>query len=147
MWDNRGKKTNPKAPDFKCKDKENCDGVIWPPRNGGGGYRKTAPAPASEAKAAFRHSMNQPAANGNDNRSNRIERQHSQEMALRYIDIKQMDKVDTKTVQLLTDWFQRDIGRAPAVQATEPVADRARESDPGDIGGEPQPPDDDEPPF
>ncbi len=30
MWDNRDKKTNPKAPDFKCKDKENCDGVIWP---------------------------------------------------------------------------------------------------------------------
>jgi hypothetical protein len=32
MWDNRGKKTNPKAPDFKCKDK-NCTGVIWPPKN------------------------------------------------------------------------------------------------------------------
>ena len=28
MWDNRGKKTNPKAPDFKCRDK-NCTGVIW----------------------------------------------------------------------------------------------------------------------
>jgi hypothetical protein len=35
MWDNRGTpskpKTNPKAPDYKCKDKS-CDGVIWPPR-------------------------------------------------------------------------------------------------------------------
>jgi hypothetical protein len=31
MWDNRGKKTNPKAPDFKCKNKT-CDGVIWPPK-------------------------------------------------------------------------------------------------------------------
>lgn len=35
MWDNReGKRTgkaNPKAPDFRCKDK-NCDGVIWPPK-------------------------------------------------------------------------------------------------------------------
>jgi hypothetical protein len=31
MWDNREKKTNPKAPDFKCKDKD-CDGVIWPPK-------------------------------------------------------------------------------------------------------------------
>lgn len=30
-WDNRNKKTNPKAPDFKCKDRS-CDGVIWPPR-------------------------------------------------------------------------------------------------------------------
>jgi len=28
MWDNREKKTNPKAPDFKCKDKT-CTGVIW----------------------------------------------------------------------------------------------------------------------
>ena len=31
MWDNREGKRNPKAPDFKCKDR-NCDGVIWPPR-------------------------------------------------------------------------------------------------------------------
>jgi len=35
MWDNRGTpekpKANPKAPDFKCRDKS-CDGVIWPPR-------------------------------------------------------------------------------------------------------------------
>jgi hypothetical protein len=29
MWDNRGRKTNPRAPDFRCKDKENCDGAIW----------------------------------------------------------------------------------------------------------------------
>ena len=33
MWDNRESKRNPKAPDFKCKNKE-CDGVIWPPRDG-----------------------------------------------------------------------------------------------------------------
>ena len=31
MWDNRNKKKNPKAPDYKCKD-TNCDGVIWPPK-------------------------------------------------------------------------------------------------------------------
>jgi len=31
MWDNRAGKKNPKAPDFKCRDK-NCDGVIWPPK-------------------------------------------------------------------------------------------------------------------
>lgn len=40
MWDNRAKKTNPKAPDFKCRDKEHCDGVIWPPKGG-----KAAPPP------------------------------------------------------------------------------------------------------
>ena len=29
MWDNRASKRNPRAPDFKCKDRQ-CDGVIWP---------------------------------------------------------------------------------------------------------------------
>ena len=32
MWDNRPGKQNPRAPDFKCKDRS-CDGVIWPPRD------------------------------------------------------------------------------------------------------------------
>jgi hypothetical protein len=31
MWDNRLSKRNPKAPDFKCRDRD-CDGVVWPPR-------------------------------------------------------------------------------------------------------------------
>jgi hypothetical protein len=31
MWDNRAVKRNPKAPDYKCKDRD-CDGVIWPKR-------------------------------------------------------------------------------------------------------------------
>ena len=38
MWDNRLSKRNPKAPDFKCRDRS-CDGVIWPGR----------PAAAAEA--------------------------------------------------------------------------------------------------
>ena len=29
MWDNRATKRNPKAPDFKCRDRT-CDGVLWP---------------------------------------------------------------------------------------------------------------------
>lgn len=29
MWDNRTSKKNPRAPDFKCKDKT-CNGAIWP---------------------------------------------------------------------------------------------------------------------
>ena len=29
MWDNRLSKRNPKAPDFKCRDRS-CDGVVWP---------------------------------------------------------------------------------------------------------------------
>lgn len=31
MWDNRTTKRNPKAPDYKCRDRS-CDGVIWPPK-------------------------------------------------------------------------------------------------------------------
>lgn len=45
MWDNREKKSlgelNPKAPDFKCRDKS-CSGVIWPPRPA-----RRAPAPTT----------------------------------------------------------------------------------------------------
>lgn len=40
MFDNRTTKRNPKAPDFKCKNRA-CDGVIWPAR----GPQRTAPAP------------------------------------------------------------------------------------------------------
>ena len=47
MWDNREGKRNPKAPDFKCKDR-GCDGVIWPPRDG----RAAVASPAETATAA-----------------------------------------------------------------------------------------------
>lgn len=33
MWDNKLTKRNPKAPDYKCRDRS-CDGVIWPERKG-----------------------------------------------------------------------------------------------------------------
>jgi hypothetical protein len=42
MWDNREGKRNPKAPDFKCKDR-NCQGVIWPPRAAGDAAGGQAP--------------------------------------------------------------------------------------------------------
>lgn len=29
MWDNRARKKNPKAPDFRCKAKD-CEGIYWP---------------------------------------------------------------------------------------------------------------------
>ena len=47
MWDNRNSKRNPRAPDFRCRNRV-CDGVLWP-----GQYRpaasltRPAPAPAS----------------------------------------------------------------------------------------------------
>ena len=40
MWDDRESKRNPRAPDFKCRDKPRerggpgCEGVIWPARDG-----------------------------------------------------------------------------------------------------------------
>jgi hypothetical protein len=40
MWDDRTSKRNPRAPDFKCRNKPKtqggpgCEGVIWPPRDG-----------------------------------------------------------------------------------------------------------------
>jgi len=49
MWDNREGKRNPKAPDFKCKDRS-CDGVIWPPRTAtSAGGSVAAPPPAQRA--------------------------------------------------------------------------------------------------
>jgi hypothetical protein len=48
MWDDRTSKRNPRAPDFKCKNKPKerggpgCEGVIWPPRDG-----SASPYPAS----------------------------------------------------------------------------------------------------
>ena len=43
MWDNRLTKRNPKAPDFKCRDRS-CDGVVWPPKG-----EKAEPAKAEKA--------------------------------------------------------------------------------------------------
>lgn len=42
MWDNRLSKRNPKAPDYKCRDRS-CDGVVWPQR----GAPSPADAPAT----------------------------------------------------------------------------------------------------
>ncbi len=41
-WDNRLTKRNPKAPDYKCRDRA-CDGVIWPAAG------EKAPEPATRA--------------------------------------------------------------------------------------------------
>lgn len=40
MWDNRATKRNPRAPDFKCRDR-GCDGVIWPTRPAAKAERST----------------------------------------------------------------------------------------------------------
>ena len=53
MWDNRVGKRNPKAPDYKCKDRE-CEGVIWPPRDANS---SAPPAAASSTPAATADAM------------------------------------------------------------------------------------------
>jgi hypothetical protein len=54
MWDNRLTKRNPKAPDFKCRDRS-CDGVIWPARGARAeeSAEPTAPATAPASPAAL----------------------------------------------------------------------------------------------
>jgi hypothetical protein len=47
VWDNRMSKRNPKAPDFKCRDRS-CDGVIWPARTNAAA---AAPSNGPEASA------------------------------------------------------------------------------------------------
>ena len=46
MWDNRLSKRNPKAPDFKCRNRS-CDGVVWPPKPG----QAAAPSGGSSSTA------------------------------------------------------------------------------------------------
>lgn len=61
-----------------------------------------------------------------DDRSNRIERQHSQEMALRHIAItahkmgKDFAMPSTDDLSELISWYQRDIGHSPEKPAPQP---------------------------
>jgi hypothetical protein len=58
MWDDRLSKRNPKAPDFKCRNKPKfqggpgCEGVIWPPRDGARGTATKAAPSAPGGRAA-----------------------------------------------------------------------------------------------
>ncbi len=62
VWDNRIGKRNPKAPDFKCKNKPRerggpgCEGVIWPPRDGTASpYAAAAPRRAGGGEYSAPH--------------------------------------------------------------------------------------------
>ena len=48
MWDNRLSKRNPKAPDYKCRDRS-CDGVIWPLRGAPSATEGITATPAKPA--------------------------------------------------------------------------------------------------
>ena len=67
MWDDRATKRNPRAPDFKCRNKPTyqgapgCPGVIWPPRDGQPrAAAKPASAPTRGAAPATRASAPPP---------------------------------------------------------------------------------------
>lgn len=70
---------------------------------GGGDGRRVASAPSQATQI-------DPA-----ERSHRIERQHSQEMALRYFALQSplAELPDTKKLREMISWFQRDIGHSP----------------------------------
>lgn len=56
VWDNRLTKRNPKAPDYKCRDR-GCDGVIWPARLANGAKPDApAAAPAVVPAPSAKHS-------------------------------------------------------------------------------------------
>ena len=58
MWDDRTSKRNPRAPDFKCRNKPRerggpgCEGVIWPARDGSPSpYPPSAPRRSASSAA------------------------------------------------------------------------------------------------
>jgi hypothetical protein len=91
------------------------------PQNGSG----STPAPRQQAASA----------GWSDDRSNRIERQHSQDMAIRWFMGcgKIEDLADLKKLRAMIDYFQKDVGRMPATPVSksepEPEHDDAPEPD------------------
>ena len=69
----------------------------------------------------------------------RIERQHAQEMALRYyaLDTRPNNPLPPTTDRLreMINWFQRDVGRDPMVQANKTAPEPPE--DIGGVGGDP----------
>lgn len=84
----------------ECLNDKGYPNSVWPK----GGAKSSAPTRSAPKSS-----------NGNDDRSNRIERQHSQEMAIRYAAYSGL-KLKTDELRSLIDWFQRDIGRLPEKQ-------------------------------
>jgi hypothetical protein len=97
----------------------------------GEGARST-PKPQSR----HREQSIKPSVNGNDDRSNRIERQHSQEMALRALALLREEPnfgedpqeeggpTFQQLLKLWTDYFQKDIGATGGVEEETPKGDR-----------------------
>lgn len=144
-------KQTPKGQVFECnQDHGDClndrgyPSSVWPKR-GGQSYppaRRPAPAPR-------RNSSGGGFGGRSPETQARIERQHSQEMALRYFAMKGSALPGTTELREMISWFQRDIARSPERRQErepdpEPPEDIGGVSEPAEYGDGPPP---DEPPF
>jgi hypothetical protein len=95
-----------KSPDFSCKDKV-CRGAIWPEKAANKDY------PVNEAELPDSPWSPLEAKAKADARSSRIERQHSQDMAIQAVGlIGYGDREPLEVIKELTDWFQKDLENA-----------------------------------
>ncbi len=124
-------KQTPKGQVFECnQDNGTClnakgyPNSVWPKR----GATQNAPqsTPAFTQRTA--------SGGGSDDRSNRIERQHSQHMAILTVGVLASNGMISTPEEMkaklkeLTDYYQRDVGRtATATTTTQPEADPASE--------------------
>lgn len=56
-WDNRTNKRNPKMPDYRCKDRDNCDGAVWLTAKNGNGTGSGPHAPTPQNGASTPHAV------------------------------------------------------------------------------------------
>jgi hypothetical protein len=89
--------------------------------------------PANGAQTAQQsHSQTKTYAGNTDDRSSRIERQHSQEQAIRYATLKGLTSITTDELRELTSWFQRDISHTPSAPVTQQPEPPPPQSEPDD---------------
>lgn len=115
MWDNRESKRNPKAPDFKCKDRDNCDGAIWldSKKSNGGNAGGRPSRPASNGNgASSRDSAKDTYWQDKEAREAAkdpvIVAQHSQDMALKYFRYAGEPPKSLNDLAAMIDWFFRN---------------------------------------
>lgn len=167
MYDNRGKKRSGEykasAPDFKCKECGHMIGGFASKGGGnrGGGQQRSAPPQQRNNSAGSRSFPPRD--------SNRIERQHSQEMAIRLVVATRKEtgpgetiiddengNPDLKKLRFFIDWFQKDCAKMPESQKRQPEPNPYEQADmseqPGSPYNEPAPsdyapPEDDDIPY
>lgn len=129
MWDNRRTKRG-NQPDYKCKD---CGWAVWLNEDEDGGGDAPPPRRSSSRSNGYSkpRRSNGSRSNGSTSKDDywqrkeendliaqqRMGRAHSQEMALRYIEIKGMEMPEPEKLKALISWFQRDLDNAAVAKA------------------------------